>query len=145
MKHWNYRIIEFATHEGEPAWRELREVYYDDSGRPRAYGAVAQVAWNADEDPATPYSIVARMRAALDKPILDAQDFGAEEPSGCKPESASFTVVLEQDPDSEDVLLPLPQFLINDEDWRIDDRVRLEIAADRRIVLTNLSKIERDS
>jgi len=65
MKHWNYRVIEFAANGDEPAWRELREVYYDNAGKPSAYGAVAKVAWSAEDDPATPHALLERMREAL--------------------------------------------------------------------------------
>ncbi len=145
MKHWNYRVIEFAADKGEPARRELREVYYDDSGRPCAYGATAQVMWGAEEDPATPYSILKRMREALDKPVLDARDFGPEEHPSSQTEAEHFTLVLEADPDSDDLLLPLPDKLLADQDWRIGDVLRFEVLAEGRFALTNVSKAERES
>jgi hypothetical protein len=143
MKHWNFRIVEFDGGHGEPAWRELREVFYDDAGQPGAYGAVGQVAWDAEEDPQVPYAILERMRAALDKPILFARDFNpVPEPLSNKAR-ASFTVVVEQDPASDGVVVPLPDSLLADLDWRIGDRIRIEVLPDGRMALTNLSKTER--
>jgi hypothetical protein len=76
MRHWNYRIIEFAGHtDDEPARRELREVHYDDNGRPSAYGQPASVAWDVDEGDAMPLLILERMREALAKPALFDVDF----------------------------------------------------------------------
>lgn len=145
MKHWNYRVIEFPAVQDEQARRELREVYYDDSGRPCAYGAAAQVMWDDEEDPATPYSILQRMREALDKPVLDARAFELEERPSPQTEMASFMVILEKDPDSDDLLLPLPAKFLADQDWRVDDRINFEIVAEGRYVLTNISKTERES
>ena len=145
MKHWNYRVIEFAADGDEPARRELREVYYDDADQPRAYGAAAQVMWDADEDPATPYSILERMREALGKPVLDAQDFVSDEHSGSPRERDSFIIILEPDPDSDDLLLPLPEKLLIDEDWRLGDQLSIDVIATGQLVLTNRSKAERES
>lgn len=116
MKHWNYRVIEFAADGDEPVRRELREVFYDDAGQPRAYGAAAQVMWDTEEGPTTPYSILERMREALGKPVLDARDFEPEEHPDSLSERESFTVILERDPDSDDLLLPLPDKLLIDQD-----------------------------
>jgi hypothetical protein len=145
MKHWNYRVIEFPAVQDEPARRELREVYYDDAGRPCAYGAPAQVLWDDEEDPATPYSILQRMREALDKPVLDARDFEHTERPSPLTEATSFTVILEKDPDSDDLLLPLPAKFLADQDWRAGDRINFEVLADGRYALTNVSKAERES
>lgn len=80
MTHWNYRVIEFAAaNEEESARRELREVYYDDTGKPSSYGAIARVAWNMDEDPATPLLLLERMREALGKPVLADEDFESKD------------------------------------------------------------------
>lgn len=143
MKHWNYRVIEFAADGDEPARRELREVYYDEAGQPHAYGVAAQVMWDDEEDPATPYSILERMREALSKPVLDARDFEPEEHPSSKMERESFLIVLEPDPDSDDLLLPLPDKLLADQDWRLGDRLSVELVATRQLVLRNLSKAER--
>lgn len=145
MKNWNYRIVEFDVAMGEPAWRELREVFYDDAGLPCAYGAVGQVAWDAEEDPQVPYAILERIRAALGKPILYARDFNPVLEQASNKAMASLTVVLEQDPDSDGVVLPLPDSLLTDLGWRIGDRINVEVLPDRRMALTNLSKAERET
>lgn len=145
MKHWNYRVIEFAADGDEPAWRELREVYYDDAGRPSAYGAVAMVAWGADEEPTTPHSILERMREALGKPFLDARDFEAERRPTSETTRASYTLILRKDPESDDLVLPLPKILLREQDWRIGDRLKFEVISEGRCSLTNLSKEERDA
>lgn len=145
MKNWNYRIVEFDAGQDEPAWRELREVFYDDAGQPCAYGGVGQVTWDAEEDSQVPYAILERMRSALDKPLLYARDFNpVEEPLSNKA-MASCTVVLEQDPDSDGVVLPLPESLLADLDWRIGDRINLEVLSEGRMALRNLSKAEREA
>ena len=143
MKNWNYRIVEFDGGQGEPAWRELREVFYDDSGQPSAYGAVGQVVWDAEDDVQVPNAILERMRAALDKPILHARDFNPVPEQISNKAMASYTVVLEQDPDSDGVVLPLPDSLLNELDWRVGDRIDFEVVSEGRAVLTNLSKAER--
>lgn len=56
-----------------------------------------------------------------------------------------FTVIAEEDPDSGDLMLPFPEDFLMKEDWRLGDRLRLEVVAERRFVLTNLSKAERKS
>lgn len=145
MKHWNYRVIEFAADGDEPAWRELREVYYDDAGNPSAYGAVAQVVWSVEEDSETPLSLLERMREALGKPVLEARDFESEEFPAPDTKTTSFTVILEKDPDSDDVLLPLPESLLIDQDWRVGDRLDFKVVSEGRCVLTNLSKAERET
>ena len=145
MKHWNYRIIEFAADGDEPAWRELREVYYDDSGQPSAYGAVAQVVWSVEEDPATPLSLLERMREALGKPVLDARDFESKVHPAPHTKAMSFTVILQKDPDSDDVVLPLPESLLIDQDWRVGDRLDFKVVSEGCCALTNLSKAEREA
>ncbi|PHM20711.1 MAG: hypothetical protein CK604_07340 [Curvibacter sp. PD_MW3] len=145
MQHWNYRVIEFAADGDEPAWRELREVYYDDAGKPSAYGAVAMVAWGADEDPATPLSILERMREALGKPFLDARDFEAETRPTSETTGVSYTVIFQKDSESDDLVLPLPEILLREQDWRVGDRLKFEVISEGRCSLTNLSKEERES
>lgn len=145
MKNWNIRIVEFDAGQGEPAWRELREVFYDDAGQPSAYGGLGHVTWDAGEDSQVPYTILERMRDALDKPVLYARDFNPVSEQLAGKAMASFTVVLEQDPDSDGVVLPLPESLLADLDWRIGDRIKLEVLSDRRMVLTNLSEAEREA
>jgi hypothetical protein len=145
MKHWNYRVIEFAADGDEPAWRELREVYYDDAGKPSAYGAVAKVAWSADEDPATPLTLLERMREALGKPFLDARDFEAEGRPTSDTTGPSYTVILQKDPDSDDLVLPLPESLLIEQDWRVGDRLKFEVISEGRCSLTNLSRAEREA
>lgn len=56
-----------------------------------------------------------------------------------------FTVIVEEDPDSGDLMLPFPEDFLMTEDWRLGDRLRLEVVAEQRFILTNLSKAERKS
>jgi len=144
MKHWNYRVIEFVGNGDEPAWRELREVYYDDSGKPSAYGAVARVAWSVNEDPVTPLLLLERMREALSKPVLDAGEFESRKHPAPDTKETSYTVILQKDPDSDDVVLPLPDRLLIEQDWRVGDRLKFEVISEGRCSLTNLSKAERE-
>ena len=72
MSHWNYRVIEFT--EGPAHWRAVHEVYYNDEDKPVAYGASAGVHWDVTEGDAAPLNILARIREALEKPILTPSD-----------------------------------------------------------------------
>ena len=80
MASWNYRVMEFTV-EGE-TFRAIHEVHYDNDGKPKSYsepassvtadifdghvaGARGSLEWTLD-----------RMREALDKPVLQASDFG---------------------------------------------------------------------
>ncbi len=145
MKHWNYRVIEFAANGDEPAWRELREVYYDNAGKPSAYGAVAKVAWSAEDDPATPHALLERMREALGKPFLYVRNFEWEGNPSSDTSGMSYTVTLQKDPDSDDVVLPLPEGFLIEQDWRVGDCLKFEVISEGRCSFTNLSKAEREA
>ena len=76
---WNYRVMEFATPDGE-VWRAIHEVHYED-GKPVAYALnPATVLWDLEEGGEAPVAILERMREALRKPVLTMKDFPA--PSG---------------------------------------------------------------
>lgn len=145
MNNWSYRVIEFAANQGKTPRRELREVSYDELGQPLAYGAVAHVAWDVDEDPSVPYAILERMRSALDQPVLHASDFNPGSEQRNNKVALSYTVVLEKDPDSDGLFLPLPKNLLDEEDWRTGDRINIEVISEGHAVLTNLSKAEREA
>jgi len=71
---WNYRVIEFVTPEGEP-WRAIHEVHYDDAGKPSGYTEnPASIVW--DEGLSEPRTIIMKMLAALNQPVLVETDFG---------------------------------------------------------------------
>lgn len=77
MSKWNYRVMEFASPDGE-ASLAIHEVHYDASGSPQSYstrpaavigerlpaGDRGSLGWTLD-----------RMRVALAKPILTERDF----------------------------------------------------------------------
>lgn len=70
---WNYRVIEFATPDGEP-WRAIHEVFYGADGQPMSYGEnPASVVW--DEGLSEPHGVLMRMLAALNQPVLIETDF----------------------------------------------------------------------
>ncbi|QEL56737.1 hypothetical protein [Chromobacterium paludis] len=80
MTTWDYRVIEFealAEGDAEPhCWRSIHEVFYSDAGQPTAYGeSPAVVLWDTSEDSGSPANILARMQAALAKPLLKPSDF----------------------------------------------------------------------
>lgn len=75
---WNYRIMQLADPQGNPYW-EIREVYYDETGRPNGYtdrGAIT-LATEGDK-PLTPVEALRwqlqRMLEGLEKPILTPGD-----------------------------------------------------------------------
>ena len=69
---WNYRVVEFR--QGDEHWRAVHEVYYDAAGKPVGLGATAAVHWDVDEGDETGLRVLARIRAAFDKPILTAAE-----------------------------------------------------------------------
>lgn len=54
-----------------------------------------------------------------------------------------FMVTLEKDSTTDDLWLPLPADLLTLEDWRVGDRLLVEVLAFRRLIVTNLGKQER--
>jgi hypothetical protein len=75
-RHWNYRVLEFATPDGE-VWRAIHEVHYDD-GKPVCYSVQpAVVLWDVEEGSDAPAAILERMREAVSKPVLTVRDFPA--------------------------------------------------------------------
>lgn len=81
MGTWNYRVIERITPLGDPSgtmdvYRAIHEVHYDSDGRPVGYSTTpATMGWDASEGEDAPLAILGRMRDALVKPVLTAQDF----------------------------------------------------------------------
>ncbi|PRP71973.1 hypothetical protein BUE93_03505 [Chromobacterium amazonense] len=80
MATWDYRVIEFeapAEGDAEPHhWRAIHEVFYDNDGQPAAFGEnPAIVLWNVEEGDSSPANTLARMQAALAKPLLKPSDF----------------------------------------------------------------------
>lgn len=69
MTTWNYRVFRLGA-VGEPAWLEIREVYYNDAGEPRSYTERAVPV--SGEDLAL---VIEKMAAALREPILTEGDF----------------------------------------------------------------------
>jgi hypothetical protein len=59
-----------------------------------------------------------------------------------KPHSG-YTTPIEAIPDSDDLLIRIPDEILKSEDWRTGDVLRVD-ATRRGIVLTNRSKIDRD-
>lgn len=80
MSHWNYRVIEFVSPQGE-AWRAIHEVHYRDDGSLKSYGdeAAAVMGDEGDERGSILWTL-GRMGEALDKPVLTKHDFASAEP-----------------------------------------------------------------
>ncbi len=72
---WNYRVIEWAHHDGSP-YRSIHEVYYAD-GKPSSYIEAASTVVSDDDggNKADLSWVLDRMREALDKPVLHEKDF----------------------------------------------------------------------
>lgn len=74
MSHWNYRVIEFVSPEGE-TWRAIHEVHYCDGVSPTSYSIDAATVIE-DEGAREGMSwVLDRIREALDKPVLTKRDF----------------------------------------------------------------------
>jgi hypothetical protein len=79
---WNYRVMQFADKEGNPYW-EVREVYYDEAGRPNGYSDCgASVMAAQDDEPLPPVESLRtqlqRMLECLEKPALTPGDCASE-------------------------------------------------------------------
>jgi hypothetical protein len=68
--YWNYRVVKADDWEGY----EVREVYYDENDVPYAHGSAALLC----EDMEGLRQVFEWMKAALEKPILEAKDFKKE-------------------------------------------------------------------
>lgn len=72
MSHWNHRVFKYVHPEGDEEYT-VREVYYDDDGKPELYSAEPQPPCG----PTLEDLIVelGRMQVACAKPILTEADF----------------------------------------------------------------------
>jgi hypothetical protein len=70
MSHWNYRVVEFVDTDGSD-YLEIKEVFYGDDGKPRAFGDAA-LRWTPEDGPA---EMLANMGKALTKPTIKRNDF----------------------------------------------------------------------
>jgi len=71
---WNYRFVDCPSETLEEHWYELKEVYYDDDGKPRAYASACLGTEDKDDLP----ELVKWWALALEKPILHENDFKGE-------------------------------------------------------------------
>lgn len=75
MAGWNHRVLVFP--DGDDHWFQIHSVYYDDMGKPNAYGVPgAKVGGNSREELVWELSM---MLACLDKPWLWGGDRFPEE------------------------------------------------------------------
>lgn len=73
-RHWNYRVIEFPSLDGD-AWLAIHEVHYVD-GRPTSCSETpAAIGWNLSEGDVAPISIIEHMCEAPGMPALKAEIF----------------------------------------------------------------------
>lgn len=74
--HWNYRLIRFTAPNDLDSWVAIHEVHYTDN-QPAGYSeSPVNVMWTASEGgPEVGAEIIAKMKTALEKPILSVQDF----------------------------------------------------------------------
>lgn len=56
----------------------------------------------------------------------------------------SWSAVLEEDPETGDIILPFPPDFMTENDWRIDDTLKFSIV-DEMCIITNLSRQERQT
>lgn len=70
---WNYRVFVNTSDGADLPWYHIREAYYDagqpNNAEPKAWGGVAAAV--GGEDLAELTQTLLKMRAALDKPVLD--------------------------------------------------------------------------
>jgi hypothetical protein len=57
--------------------------------------------------------------------------------------NGTWTVILEEDPDTGESILPLPPEFMTENDWRPGDTVKFTINDDESCTITNLSWEER--
>jgi hypothetical protein len=55
-----------------------------------------------------------------------------------------WKVVLEQDPETGEVVLPFPEAFLTQEDWRQGDVIRFEEVKRGSMKLINVTKLERE-
>jgi hypothetical protein len=68
-RHWNYRVLRFATNfPEEPFYLEIKEVHYDENDKPVAYGDTTVMGETIEDLTWT----LNKMKEALEKPIIDA-------------------------------------------------------------------------
>lgn len=80
---WDYRVIEFVDPDGSP-WQAIHEVHYGDGDTPRSYSdnPAAVVSSDSGGNEAGLRWVLDRMAEALDKPVLVARDFIADDARG---------------------------------------------------------------
>ena len=54
----------------------------------------------------------------------------------------TYTIIVEEDPETGDAILPFPPELLEEQDWREGDRLRFTIE-DNTCIITNLCAEER--
>ena len=57
--------------------------------------------------------------------------------------NGTWTVVLEEDAETGDLILPFPPDFCEQNDWQIDDVIKFAINGDQSCTITNLSWEER--
>lgn len=73
---WNYRVFEWADRK-EGTWQSIHEVYYNVDGKPTSYSEEPAVVMSSDPagNEADLGWVLDRMRDALSKPVLTADEF----------------------------------------------------------------------
>ena len=57
----------------------------------------------------------------------------------------TWTVILEEDPATGDLILPFPPEFCDEQDWRVDDTLQFTVHDDNTCVIANLSWEERQA
>jgi hypothetical protein len=68
---WNYRIVNATTENGSDDWYALREVFYDDLGKPIGHSAPCV----GSEDMDSLRMVWQMMQEAMENPPLQEEDF----------------------------------------------------------------------
>jgi hypothetical protein len=69
---WNYRIVHLDLASPDETWMEIREVYYDETGKITSW--TAETAGVGGDDLTEIAGVLELMRGALEKPVLKESD-----------------------------------------------------------------------
>ena len=68
---WNYRVVRFTTEEDTEEYYEIKEVFYDSTGKPVGY---SDANCGADTYDGL-FKVMGMMQSAHAKPVLDESEF----------------------------------------------------------------------
>ena len=73
---WNYRVVRFEDVVGDDEWYEIKEVFYDTTGKPVGY---SDAVCGSDTYDGL-FKCMGMMQSAHAKPVLDEAEFHSKQP-----------------------------------------------------------------